>query len=501
MRHNKSIILKLALITVWCLILVAGGLARESFAQTSVVTVRQQTTEEVYAGVAKIDITPPVGGRLAGHFYESLSTGVSDPLWAKALVLQQGAERLSLVFCDLIGITSEISDKARSEASMLTGIPAENILIAATHSHTGPLFYGFQYDYFHRKAVRLHGGDPHEKVDYSDFLVGKLVAVIAEASGNLSSVELEVGIGKQDGISFNRRYHMKDGSVVFNPGPLNPDIVGPAGPIDPDVGILLLRDANSGRYSGGLTVFALHADGVGGSKISADYPYHLAKTLKRKFGRDFISAFAVGPSGDINHVNVHRDDPIYSDSQPKRFGSKLGKTVIDAAPKLETVSSPSLAMVSTRIALPLQVPSKAQIDSAKRMIHDLYEVKESGEYMSRAGGESGDFLKRVEMSKYISLEGKGDHVMAEVQVIRIDAETAIVGLPGEIFVELGLDIKKRSPFKNTLIMTVCNDKMSYIPTKKAFAEGSYEVTNGIVKPGSGERLVDVAIGLLKKFKI
>lgn len=486
--------------SLWCFFLLAVGLAGESFAQNSAETFRQ-TTGGIYAGLAKIDITPPVGGRLAGHFYETLSTGVTDPLWAKALVLQQGAEKLSLVFCDLIGITSEISASARSRASVLTGIPKENILIAATHSHTGPLFYGFQYDYFHQKALRLHGEDPHEKGDYGDFLIDKIVAVIVEAYGHLTPVALETGTGKQYGISFNRRYHMKDGSVVFNPGPLNPDIVGPAGPIDPDVGILLMRDTINRMYAGGLTIFALHADGVGGSKISADYPYHLAKTLRRKFGKRFISAFAVGPSGDINHINVHRNDPIYSSEQPKRFGTALGKTVIDAAPGLKVVEDPTLAMVSTRIALPLQVPNKAQIDSAKKMINDLYEVKESGEYLARAGGESGDFLTRVRMSKYINLEGKGERVMAEVQVIRIDAETAMVGLPGEIFVELGLEIKKRSPFKNTFIMTICNDKISYIPTKKAFAEGSYEVTNAIVKPGAGEMLVDVAIELLQKLKI
>ena len=485
---------------LFCLILLIGGLTGHACGPNSTGEVSGKNTDGIYAGVARIDITPPVGGRLAGHFYQSLSTGIHDPLWAKAMVLQQGNRKVSLVFCDLIGITSAISSKARSQASTRTGIPAENILIAATHSHTGPLFYGFQYDYFHQKALRLHGEDPHEKIDYGDFLVDKLVAVIVQASEALGPVDVEVGVGTQEDISFNRRYHMKDGTVVFNPGPLNPDIVRPAGPIDPDVGILLLRHTGTRKYKGGLTVFAMHADGVGGTKISADYPYYLARALKRKFGRSFLSAFAVGPSGDINHVNVHRDDPIYSPSQPRRFGGLLGEAVINEVSNLKTVNRPALAMTSTQIALPLQVPRKSQVDSAKKMIHELYEVKESGEYMARAGGESGDFLKRVEMSKYISLEGKGESLTAEVQVVRIDAETAIVGLPGEIFVDLGLNIKKRSPFKNTFIMSVCNEKMSYIPTKKAFAEGSYEVTNAIVKPGSGEMLVDTTVELLKELK-
>lgn len=481
------------------LILLIFGVVGNSVGQTSSEQIKPQKLK-LKGGVAQIDITPPVGGRLAGHFYESLSTGIHDSLKAKAMVLHEGNEKFAFVFCDLIGITLDISAPARAQASAKTGIPVKNILIAATHSHTGPLFYGFQHDYFHKKALRLHGEDPHEKVDYAKFLISQIVKVIVKASDQVSPVDMEVGIGKQHDLSFNRRYYMKDGSVLFNPGPLNPDIVGPAGPIDPDVGILLLRDARNQQYKGGLTVFAMHADGVGGTEISADYPFYLEQVLKNKFGQDFISAFAVGPSGDINHVNIRKDDPIYSPSHPSRFGGILAETVIREVPKLKTVNKPALTIRSAQIALPLQVPGKTQIDSARRIIHHLYEVKESGEYMARAGGESGDFLKRVEMSKYISLEGKGTSMLAEVQVFKIDAETAIVGLSGEIFVELGLAIKRRSPFKNTLIVTVCNEKMSYIPTKKAFREGSYEVTNSIVKPGSGEMLVETAIKLLKEIK-
>jgi hypothetical protein len=120
--------------------------------------------------------------------------------------------------------------------------------------------------------------------------------------------------------------------------------------------------------------------------------------------------------------------------------------------------------------------------------------------VKRAGGEAGDFLKRVEMSKYLNLSKRKTEVAVEVQVFRMDSETAIVGLPGEIFVELGLAIKKASPFKNTIVMTVCNDKTSYIPTRKAFTEGSYEVTNAVVKPGAGEMLVQTAVKLLREIK-
>lgn len=461
----------------------------------------QGPADGLKGGMAQVNITPQVGCRLAGHFYEILSTGVHDSLWAKAMVLQQGKEKFAFVFCDLIGMTPVVSTKVRQQAFARTGIPVKNIIVAAAHSHTGPLFYGFQHTYFHDKAMADNGGhDPHERTDYSVFLTSRIVKAIVEANNVIKPVQLETGAGERSGLSFNRRYYMKNGPVMFNPGPLNPAIAGPAGPTDPEVGILMLRSAVSGAYEGGLTVFAMHADCIGGTEMSADYPYFLEQTLKKKFGEKYISAFGLGTAGDINDVDVKKDEPIYSAAKTERIGEALGRTVIDGLSTLRVIERPALAMLSEKIQLPLQVPTEAQIDSARVLINNLYAVKETGAYVANAGGEYGDFLKRVEMSKYLALEKRKKTVEVEVQVFRIDDETALVGLPGELFVDLGLAIKRGSPFKHTIVMTVCNDKTSYVPTKKAFKEGSYEVTNAVIKSGSGEMLVETSLKLLKELK-
>ncbi|HEY4290290.1 MAG TPA: neutral/alkaline non-lysosomal ceramidase N-terminal domain-containing protein [Puia sp.] len=484
MKRNKKLLL---------LFLLLWGMNPIVFAQGPAVALK--------GNMAQVNITPPVGSRLAGHFYEIFSTGVHDSLWAKAMILQQGEEKFAFVFCDLIGLNTAVSASARAQASAKTGIPVKNILIAAAHSHTGPLFYGFQHNYFHKRALAGNNGqDPHEKIDYGKFLADRIVTAIVIANSGVHPIQLSAGIGEQRGLSFNRRYYMKNGPVLFNPGPLNPDIAGPAGPTDPEVGILMLRDGRSRKYEGGLTTFAMHADCIGGTEMSADYPYFLEQTLKERFGREFISAFSLGPAGDINDVDIKKDQPIYSASNTEKIGKTLGWTVINTVPELKVVDRPTLEMLSEKVQLPLQVPTKEQIDSARILINNLYEVKATGKYIANAGGESGDFLRRVEMSKYLALEDRRKTVGVEVQVFRIDAETAIVGLPGEIFVELGLAIKKRSPFKHTIVMTVCNDKTSYIPTKKAFREGSYEVTNAIVRSGDGEMLVETALKLLTAIK-
>ena len=140
------------------------------------------TTQQLLAGVAAADITPPIGYRMCGYFNERLSTGVLNPLHAKALVLRQGDTRAALVFCDLIGLSPEVSKQARAQVQREIGIPRDNILLAATHSHTGPLYFDALRDYFHEKAVAQQGKDPCEQRDYPSELVAGIVKAIQETS-------------------------------------------------------------------------------------------------------------------------------------------------------------------------------------------------------------------------------------------------------------------------------------------------------------------------------
>jgi len=443
--------------------------------------------ESLSVGAAEIDITPPVGSRMAGYFNERLATGVHDPLHAKAIVLRQGQKQIALVSCDLIGVSLGVTTNARARASERTAIPVTNIVICATHTHTGPLFEGPLRNYFHEVAMGKYSNDPREKVDYLPFLIERLVKVITAAQANLRPAEVQAGIMKQEGLAFNRRYWMKNGKVVFNPGQLNPDIVRPAGPSDSDVGILLARSPDTRQPFTGLTVFATHSDTVGGTLYGADYQYYLEQTLRRAFGKDFISAFGLGTCGDINHINVSRKEPTSSPAVAERLGSTLGETVMAAAPRLPVVSKPALAVRSTTLQVPLHQVTPEQVADARTVMEKFNDANTA-------------FLTKVAAVRTLDLAGLGPTWPMEVQVFRLDAETAIVCLPCEIFVELGLAIKQASPFRNTLVIEICNDRPSYVPTAKAFAEGSYEVTNARVKPGAGEMLVAAAVRLLNEVR-
>jgi hypothetical protein len=439
------------------------------------------------AGAAEIDITPPVGIRMAGYFNERLSTGTHDPLKAKAIVLNDGKEKIALVFCDLVGPSLNVTSQARAQAGEKIGVPVRNIMICATHSHTGPLFDNVIYDYLHDKAVAERGKDDAERIDYPKFLIEQLVRVIEDANAKLKPAQLEVGIGKQEGLGFNRRYHMKNGTVAFNPGQMNTNIVRAAGPTDPDVPFLLVRDAQGSRPLAGVTVFAMHCDTIGGTEYSADYPFFLQQFLRASFGPEFISAFGAGTCGDINQINVNTKEPFKGFGPSGKYGETLGKTVLASQKQLKAITRPAFAVRNETIQAPLRDVTPAELADATAKMEQLTD-------------ENAGFMMKVVAVRTLDLARKGSHWPLEVQVFRLDADTAMVCLPCEIFVELGLAIKQASPFKRTVVISICNDRPSYVPTKKAFTEGSYEITNARVKPGVGETLVETATGLLKKLK-
>lgn len=432
------------------------------------------------AGVAACDITPPVGYRMSGYFRERLSTGTLNPLMAKALVLKQGGVRAAIVSCDIIGLSLDVTGRARAEASRKTGIPAENILIAATHTHTGPLCWGALRKHFHDLAVAKHGTDTCEAVDYPAKLVAAIVRVIAQADADARPVALSAGVAEQQGLAFNRRFHMKSGPVRFNPGVLNPNIVRPAGPIDPEVGIVMVRDAAGGKPRAAVVNFTLHLDTVGGTKYHADFPYFLQQALREAWGEQFTLLFGTGACGDINHVDVTRKERLKTET----IGRTLGETVAKA--NLKAVADPALAVRREIVRAPLQ-----KYDAERRAW--------AREAIRKVGTRELPFLKQVEAYKILAIELRGgDTIPLEVQVFRLSKDVAIVGLPGEVFVDLGLAIKKASPFATTLVVELCHDAPGYIPTKKAFAEGSYETVNSRIAPGGGEMMVDATVRLLKE---
>jgi hypothetical protein len=447
---------------------------------------------EFRVGFAQADITPPIGWRRAGGFSELISTGVNDPLMTKAMVVQDGATAFAFVGNDLCSVPRDLTDLARQRASLRTGIPVANIVITATHTHGGPEYTGPLRDFLHERAQKAnHGRDPHEPVDYRGQLVERWVSVIAAAWSNRQPASLEVVIPRLEGLAHNRRYWMKDGSVSWNPRKGDPNIFRPAGPVDTDFPFLLARRAGSRDALGSLAVFAMHTAVYGAPPFSADFPGYLQRQLTTAFGPNFVSLFGEGCAGDVNHLDPFRPDPQPWTQVSPAVGRAMATAALTSLPYASAVKPGSLAVRSTTIHSPVPPISDAEYVAAKQLMETL--DKNGAAFLVVVDAWRKVFRKRF-------WEQHGGQFPQEVQAVRLDADTALVALPHEVFTELGMAIKAASPFHRTLVVTLANDIDFYIPTRRAFEEGNYEPTTCPLAPGCGERLVAAAVKLLNALK-
>jgi hypothetical protein len=442
--------------------------------------------QSVEIGLASVDVTPPIGYRLSGYFYERFSTAVHDPLQAKAIVFRQGEQRFAWVFCDLLGVPSTLSSAVRDAAAAKTGISRQNIFIAATHCHTGPLYFGPLRDYFHAQAMQRTGRDEHEAIDYVGELTAKLTELIVAAAADAKPTELSIAVVPQPGLSFNRRYILRDGSVATNPGKLNPNIDHPAGPTDVELGLLQFHRGS--KPIAGLSLFALHLDTTGGTAYAADFPFFIERDLRAAFDSEYQSIFGIGACGDVNHLDVSHDGVQKGHDESERIGATIAAAAVEALKSATTIADPDFAVAAATTEAPLQEYTDAEAAAARANL-------------SKVGKREMPMLDQVAAVKIVGIADYGVQALPmEVQAFRLSDSVAAVALPGELFAELGLAIKQRSPFAATLVFELSNDYPGYIPTRRAFAEGGYEPANSKIAPGGGEQLVDVAVGLLNELK-
>ncbi len=471
------------------------------FASLFVVGTAFAADDPLKIGIAETDITPPIGFPMAGYYHERLAEGTIDPLKAKAIVFRGPKQQAAWVACDLIGISTDLSRAIRARASEKTGIPAANIVVSATHSHTAP-DYGKEVVKYLDKAPQ----DPL-RTGYIEKLIAGPVSAISEAFAKAEPMLLEAGSAtQQTPVSFNRRFVMRDGSVKTWMNWQNPEVVRAAGPIDPEIGLIMARSID-GKPRGILSNFALHLDTVGGTKWSADYPSFIEYSLRKTPGNDVISIFGTGCCGDINHVNPRSPERNKADI----IGGSIGLSVQEQLDKLQKVAATDVIVKSRVVQLPLQDATKEEVAKSIEILAAARR-KEKVEFLEHVTAYKKlmlDHFRHREpfanaedhitwgLSK--SLAGIGDSIPVDVTVIALGRDVAIVYLPGEVFVELGLAIKQASPFRTTMVVELTNCvETIYIPNRAAFAGGSYEVTNAATMPGSGELLVETAVSLLRE---
>lgn len=428
-------------------------------------------------GAARVDITPKDGTPLGGFYRFRGSAGVLDPLYAKTIVMEKDGTHAAIVVLDLSGTVRPIVEAARKLIQEQCGIEGDHVLISGTHTHSGPQQpRGSMMDEITK--VNSPAG-----VSYTSALPAWIAESVKQAKARLVPVKSSVAVGKAEGISFNRRI-LREGQqeAIWQPQKLTPKD-RPAGPVDPEVGVLVFEAGD--KPVALLLNFAMHPTSVGGGvKISADYPGVFTKLLSERHGAEMISVFANGCCGNINH-----HDYI---SGKRRSTLELGTALADAVdaawPELKASAAFAPRIRSEQVTLKRRSFTEAQIAKARDMAANM---------LTKSFGT-------VPMAETVcileTLDKKDKPLLAEVQVIAISDEVAVVALPGEIFVELGLALKKASPFKHTFIAELSNGSIGYIPNQEAYPQGNYEIVSARGEAGSGEKLVEVALKLLNEAK-
>jgi len=425
-------------------------------------------------GCAKVNITPPLGIPLIGS-YGKPSDDILDELYAKALVLNDGNTTIAIVSADLLYTPlEEITNPVREIIKEKTGIPEKNVLICATHTHSGP-------EVFARSKLPSNGRMRACEIDqfYLKTLIRKIAGSVLIAYKNMQEVKIGAAKGDIPEIVFNRRTKAPDGSALMTWG-VSPEVAVSKkiqtgaegstivsftldteepnltfGPVDPEVCVLRVEDTND-NIVGSIVNFACHPVCVYPSlstTISADFPGDATEVVEEIEGG--VCLFTLGTAGDIV--------PYQRGVKPhQQVGKALGAEALRRLQFIITTGDVALKAIKREIRFPSKKPASPE------------ETKD-----------------REDPIEYIS---------TEIQVLRL-GDIYILGLPGEILVEVGLEIKKRAGLENLFIVTLSNDTIGYVCHSQAYDEGGYEPGSGTnLAKGAGEIMIKQALNIINQMK-
>ena len=440
------------------------------------------------AGAATSNITPELGGDIVGGFLPFPATHIHDELHARCLVLDDGKTKLALVVCDLLGMHRSVSVEARRLIKEATGIPPENVLISGTHTHSACSALG-DSRYVNEQTLN----------DYQRSVARRIADGVKRADNLLRPAQIAFGTAEAPEHVFNRRWFLREGAmppnpfgridrVKMNPGAGNKDLVEPAGPTDPTVSFIALREPG-GRMISVFSAYSLHyVGGVGNGHISADYYGMFCEALKKlQTGHDadppFVALMANGTSGDVNNINFlhpRRSSPPYE---------HMREVAEDVARKVNE----SLAKVTWQDSAPLSAKYR-ELEVAWRTIDSemLAWAKEKESGAPRIQGKAD--LSTIYAGRVLRLSQAKNPALIPLQAIRI-GDICIGTFPCETFAEIGLEFKKRSPAKHSFMVELNHGYFGYLPTPRHFELGGYETWAGTnyLEPQASVKMLDALV--------
>lgn len=425
------------------------------------------------AGTAVIDITPHGNVWMDGMIRAHVSEGVHDPLHARALVLANStelSEAFAVVSADVCAFSRITVDIVRQQVEAQTGIPASHIIIAATHTHSGPATMG----YF----------NPVEE-EYLTWLAERLCTLLLTATQQMHEVAVGCESGTEATISHYRRLLADDGHVVMNWEPYPPErIIGPLGMPDPEVGVLHVVSADDhSRTICLLFNHAGHPNVLSGDNylLSAEYPGRAAQLLEARFGG--VAIFVNGAQGTMD-IDGLRDRDWEG---MERIGNALADAVTGCVAMISLTTDARIAGASCTYTIPARRITDAEWSWASEILRQT-----GGVYQPQADGVGDDYLAVL----FRELREKQEQPIPVEQSCFAIGDMAFLSFPCELYTEIGLRIKAASPFRHTYLLGLANGNIGYIPTCKAIGEGGYAENTRPVDESAEETIFAQSLALL-----
>jgi len=426
--------------------------------------------QSLKAGAATSNITPPIGAQIVGGHLPVPSTHVHDDLHARCLVLDDGTTKLALVTCDVVGIHKLVCDEAKRLIQEKAGIPKENVLISATHTHS---------------AASVQGKDrfknPADLDDYQKFVALRVADGVRRAVNNLRPAEIAYGTAQAPEHLHNRRWYLKPGTMPENPfggidqvkmNPGNsPNLVEPAGPTDPTISFFAIREPG-GRPISLYAAYGLHyVGGTGGGAISADYFAVFCDEIQRLLAADrldppFVALLANGTSGDVNNINFRQPRPSKKPFEQIRYvASDVAAKVYAAMEKLQYKQDVRLDARYRELPLRWRKPSEEELAAAKKRFAEGVKVTRGAD------------LPYLYAERAIKLADYPETAEVPLQVLAI-GDVSIGTMPCEVFTETGLEWRSASPIQPAFMVELAHGSFGYLPTPRQHKLGGYETWLG-----------------------
>ena len=439
------------------------------------------------AGSSREIITPHRGVSLAGYFNPRPNGGILDELFVKVLLLEQDGVVAGILSFDLCYLSKELIVRMKDELLRRDVKFGDNLIFSATHTHTGPqtgTFFGT-------------GADE----GYLQTLVEKTGLAVSRAYQNLAPAELLSTSVNENPFAFNRRYYMKNGRVLTNPGKCNPDIVKPEGPVDKEISVFAVKQ--DGRISAMAVNIVNHTDTTGGDLVSADWPGIMERVIQGEVGYELPVLTLIGCSGNINHFDVSSKIPQTSYGEACRIGKGYAGIILKAMHNLAPLGSAFLDVVTGDMEIPFQTISDEQLAKAEETLERIGNAV-SDKDMTSEGLATGDGPVAKFFAEQLVAYKKNCSGLSrkfKIIAIRMGEELSFLSLPGEPFTEVGISIREKSPGRSNFIISNAMDRCGYVPLKECFGRGGYEilpVVGGAPREDTAERMIEVGVGLLNK---